>query len=100
GEHVRIGHGSKGGWDVFGPERLVTRSKGNVLFELDGKPALALYKEYLGERAAGLPATALLFPLAIRTAKDDKVLVRTILGVNEAEGSMTFAGDIPQDCRA
>ncbi len=95
-----IGHGSKGGWDKFGPERTVTRSSGNVLHELDGKPALALYKEYLGDRAAGLPATGLLFPLAIRTANDDKVLVRTILAVNEAEGSMTFAGDIPTSCRA
>ena len=86
GEQVRIGHGSKGGWDIFGPERVVTRSKGNVLFELDGKPALELYKRYLGERAHGLPATALLFPLALRSRGDDaKSLVRTVLGVDEQE---------------
>ena len=42
----------------FAPERRVTAARGNVLYELDGKPALALYKDYLGERAAGLPATA------------------------------------------
>src|SRR6185503_12238301 len=97
GEHVRIGHGSKGGWDVFGPERLVTRSKGNVLFELDGKAALPLYKQYLGDRASGLPATALLFPLELRrNSQDTKRLVRTVLSVDEASQSMTFAGDIPQ----
>jgi hypothetical protein len=97
GDRVRIGHGSKGGWDVFGPERLVTRSKGNVLFELDGKPALPLYKEYLGDRAAGLPATALLFPLELRRdAADSTRLVRTILSVDEATQSLAFAGDIPQ----
>ena len=97
GEHVRIGHGSKGGWDKFGPERLVTKSDGNVLHELDGRPALQLYKEYLGDRAAGLPATALLFPLALRAApSDEKSLVRTILAVDEGAQSMTFAGDIPQ----
>lgn len=100
GDKFIIGHGSKGGWDKFGPERTVTSSSGNVLKQLDGKPALALYKEYLGERASGLPATGLLFPLAIRTLDNDKVLVRTILAVNEADGSMTFAGDIPEGCRA
>ena len=97
GDHVRLGHGSKGGWDKFGPERLVTKSTGNILYELDGHPALQLYKEYLGDRATGLPATGLLFPLAIRTSRSDgKVLVRTILAVDETTQSMTFAGDIPE----
>jgi len=95
GEHVRIGHGSKGGWDTFGPERVVTASKGNVLFTLDGKPALGLYKEYLGERAAGLPSSALLFPLSLRTGAEGNSVVRTVLGIDEATQSMTFAGDIP-----
>ena len=97
GERIHIGHGSKGGWDIFGPERRVTRSRGNLLFELDGRPALALYKEYLGELADGLPAAGLRFPLALRAdADDDKRLVRTILAVDETEQSMTFAGDIPE----
>jgi hypothetical protein len=97
GDRIRIGHGSKGGWDRFGPERRVTRSKGNVLFELDGRPALQLYKEYLGDRASGLPATGLLFPLALRANESDtKSLVRTILAVDEREQSLTFAGDIPE----
>lgn len=97
GPKVTIGHGSKGGWDIFGPERKVTASEGNCLYELDGKPALQLYKEYLGERAVGLPATALLFPLALRMdALAEKRIVRTVLAVNEENQSMTFAGDIPQ----
>ncbi|HMS84744.1 MAG TPA: FIST N-terminal domain-containing protein, partial [Nitrospira sp.] len=97
GDHIRIGHGSKGGWDRFGPERRVTKSKGNVLFELDDRPALQLYKEYLGDRASGLPATGLLFPLALRADQEDtKSLVRTILAVNERDQSLTFAGDIPE----
>lgn len=97
GDRLRVCHGSRGGWDSFGPERRVTRSQGNVLFELDGKAALELYKEYLGERASGLPATGLLFPLSIRRhAGDQRQLVRTILAVDEANQSMTFAGDIPK----
>jgi len=101
GEQIRIGHGSKGGWDIFGPERIVTRSKGNELYELDGRPALELYKEYLGERASGLPATGLLFPLALRSDPSrSEQIVRTILAVDEDQQSMTFAGDIPQGSRA
>ena len=96
GDHVRVGHGSKGGWDTFGPERVVTQSQGNVLYTLDDRPALALYKEYLGERAADLPRSALLFPLSLRLSKDaTDGVVRTVLGVDEATQSMVFAGDIP-----
>ncbi len=95
GERLAIRHGSKGGWDIFGPERVVTRSVGNVLYELDGRPALDLYKEYLGDLVAGLPSTALLFPLAIRTGGSDDQRVRTILEIDETSHSMVFAGDIP-----
>lgn len=97
GGAIRVAAGSLGGWDVFGPERLVTKSKNNILFELDNTPALSLYKEYLGDRAAELPASALLFPLSLRSptlGRDG--LVRTILAVDEKTGSMTFAGDIPE----
>ncbi len=101
GEHIKLTQSSGGGWDIFGPERLVSRSKNNILYELDGRPALALYKEYLGDKASGLPATGLLFPLSIRKDDNDKnPLVRTILAVDEATQSLTFAGDIPQGYRA
>jgi hypothetical protein len=95
GERIKVGFGSLGGWDAFGPERLVTRSASNILYELDEQPALGLYKKYLGEYAKDLPASGLLFPLSLKTAAGESV-VRTILGVNEAEHSLTFAGDMPQ----
>ena len=98
GDAVGVSHGSRGGWDAFGPERVVTRSKGNILYELDGEPALALYKAYLGDRAADLPASALLFPLALRTsAERDRPVVRTILSIDEENQALRFAGDIPQE---
>ncbi|MGV8968682.1 MAG: FIST signal transduction protein [Cellulomonas sp.] len=97
GDRLEVGHGSDGGWTVLGPERLVTRSEGNVLLELDGRPALELYKSYLGDRASGLPATALLFPLGVRAGDDgEREVVRTVLGVDEARQGMTFAGDVPE----
>lgn len=94
GDRLGIGFGSMGGWDHFGPERIVTRSVGNVLHELDGEPALDLYRRYLGPAAAGLPASGLLFPLSIR--RQEGAVVRTILGIDESARTMTFAGDIPE----
>jgi hypothetical protein len=98
GPTIRIGHGSAGGWDEFGPRRQITRSTGNVLFELDREPALDLYERYLGEEdAKGLPGSALLFPLRIfDSQRPDHDIVRTILAVDHEERSMTFAGDVPE----
>lgn len=96
GGSLEVGFGSAGGWEGFGPYRQVSRSEGNVLLELDGRPALALYKEYLGDRADHLPASALLFPLLIRSPEGDVELVRTVLGIDEDAQTMTFAGDVPQ----
>lgn len=96
GNRLRIGCGSLGGWDPFGPERRITSSKGNILYQLDGKSALELYKKYLGEHAKGLPASGLLFPLSLRTEDEKLGVVRTILSVNEEDQSMTFAGDLPE----
>ena len=99
GSSIKIGYGSLGGWDSFGIARIITKSKGNVLYELDGKPALEIYKEYLGDMAKDLPASGLLFPLSLKikteTGKEVEV-VRTILAVDEKAQSMTFAGDMPE----
>lgn len=94
-DSLKVGFGSLGGWDPFGPERLITRSEGNILYELDGHPALELYKKYVGEENMD-PADALMFPLALRTGDEGYGLVRTVLAVNEGEQSMTFAGDMPE----
>lgn len=96
GTNLKIGFGSKGGWDSFGIERLVTRSEGNILYELDGKPALELYKSFLGEKANELPGSGLLFPLSMRDTENQSPVVRTILAVDEEKQSLTFAGDIPE----
>ena len=97
GDSLRVGYGSAGGWDSFGPERLITRSHENILYELDDRPALDLYKDYLGEEADKLPASALLFPLTIKNEDEEgDSTVRTILSVDENDKSMTFAGDVPQ----
>ncbi len=99
GAGLKVGYGSLGGWDAFGPVRIVTKAEGNILYELDGQPALALYKKYLGEHASDLPSSGLLFPLNVQ-AEGGPSLTRTILAVDEKSQSMTFAGNMPQGSRA
>ena len=100
GNHLKIGYGSFGGWDTFGTERIITKSEGNILYELDDKSALALYKEYLGDLASELPGSALLFPLRLKTDSKEEFVVRTILDIDEKNQAMIFAGDIPQGAKA
>ncbi|MDX6746020.1 FIST C-terminal domain-containing protein [Polaribacter sp. PL03] len=94
GESLEITFSINGGWTPFGPERVVTKSKGNVLYELDNLPALDLYKKYLGEKSKELPSAALLYPLNVKSKEDNNSIVRTILNINEEDNSMILAGDI------
>ncbi len=96
GEALQVGHGCVGGWEVFGPDRVITKAKDNVLYELDGTSALELYKNYLGEHANNLPGSALLFPLHVHSGDEEQGVVRTILSIDEDSQSMTFAGNIPE----
>lgn len=101
GPSVKVSHASQGGWSAMGPKRRVSRSEGNVLFEFDGKPALELYERYLGAEAAGLPASALLFPLEVTpSAADSESVVRTILDIDRERGALIFAGNVPQGSTA
>ena len=99
GDSLEVTASSCGGWMPFGPERTITKSKDNILYEIDGLPALDLYKKYLGEKALDLPHSALLFLLNIKAEGKDLPVVRTILNIDEDEKSMIFAGDIPEQSK-
>lgn len=96
GEKLQVNYGSKGGWEIFGPERTVTKSVGNQLFEINGEGALDLYKKYLGNYAVDLPRSAFLFPLSVKFTDESEPVVRTILQIDQESNSMIFAGDIPE----
>jgi hypothetical protein len=96
GESLKVATGVKGGWDEFGPQRTVTKSSSNILYEIDGVNALELYKKYLGAYKDELPGSALLFPISIKAADTDFYLVRTILSIDEEKQCMVFAGNIPE----
>jgi hypothetical protein len=98
GDQLEIGFGSMSGWVPFGPDRLVTRSFGNVLYELDGRRASDLYREYLGDQS-NTPAAGWLLPLSVKDL-DGRTVVRAVRDVHEGEGSITFAGDIAQGSTA
>ncbi|TWO32708.1 histidine kinase [Seonamhaeicola sediminis] len=96
GESFEATFSIHGGWTPFGPERVVTKSESNVLYELDNKPALDLYKKYLGDKSKELPAAALLYPLNVKSTDENHPIVRTILNINEDDNTMILAGDIPE----
>jgi len=95
GTNLKVTHGTNGGWQTFGLEKEVTHAAGNKLFELDSNNALDVYRKYLGQEADNLPGSALMFPLSVTIPGIAQPVVRTILGINHEEKSMTFAGDIP-----
>jgi len=95
GNDLEISSANFGGWTAFGPERTVTKSDGNLLYELDGQPALELYRKYLGEKTKDLPQSALLFPLSVKSGRDEEPIVRTILNIDETNNAMILAGDVP-----
>lgn len=96
GEKLVVTHGSQGGWDMFGLEKEITRSSGNVLFEIENENALDTYKKYLGSDAENLPGSALFFPIAVTIPGAATPVVRTILSIDEDKRTMTFAGDVPE----
>jgi hypothetical protein len=96
GDSIKIGHGSMGGWEMFGLEKKITKSVSNELYEIDNSNALDIYKQYLGSYANELPGSALLFPLSIKLDNDSDSVVRTILSINDEAKSMVFAGDVPE----
>lgn len=96
GDALVTSSGALGGWKPYGPPRKVTKSAKNVVYELDGKPALPLYKMYIGTIfSKNLPGSGLNFPLAvIEEGNRDVEKIRTLLAINEQDNSLTFAGNI------
>ena len=99
GETLEISYASFGGWIPFGPERIITKSEANILYEIDGQPALDLYRNYLGAKASELPQASLLYPLNVTPTDKKEPVVRTILNINNEDQSMILAGDVPINSR-
>lgn len=94
GPSLKIGCGARLGVEGFGPQRVLNNCEGTLVHQIDGKPALDIYKRILGPRAAELPGSALLFPLLIKTERG--VITRSVVGVDEASGAIRLAASLPE----
>lgn len=101
GKKLCFSHGSEGGWQEQGDSFEITKSSGNIMFELNGQNAYETYAKILGDKAKELPVSGLLFPLKIwHPNYPQHDIVRTLLAVDKENGSLTFAGDMPVGWRA
>lgn len=96
GETLRIESGCRCGWSRFGLDRRVTSSEKNILYSIDNKPALELYKRYLGPYADELPASGLYFPLMLLEEGSQTPTLRAIKAIDEEKNSITLAASIPE----
>lgn len=96
GSSLEVRSSSISGWDVFGPERTVTKSSGTNVYEIDHQSAIELYKLYLGPYIDDKTNTTLLFPLAVKLPGKAHYFTRSILSINYDKHCMVFAGDIPE----
>jgi small ligand-binding sensory domain FIST len=87
----------------IGGERIVTRSKGNVIHEIDGIPAVEVLKEYLPEGALDddrnwmdyANSLALCFR-APSYMKDEDYVVRGVPAVKMADGSILAQTEVQE----
>jgi len=96
-----VGTGVRSGWFPAGVPKKVTRAKGNVVYEFEGQSALSVYRMYLGPLAPQLPAVGVQFPFGIMDDKlqlGEDVILRAPMAIDEREGSVTFAGEVPEGC--
>jgi len=100
GGKINFGLGIKHGWKPLGKPRQVTLSKANIVFEIDGLPAVKLYEDYLAqgisELRKNLKHISILYPLGIYLTGEDEYLLRNIISI-EDNGALRFQGDVPQE---
>ncbi len=99
--NFKIGIGVKHGWIPVGEPMTVTKSEGAVIHEINGAPAVKIYEDYFGEeeakvlRTEALAKLAITYPLGMKVAGSDELLIRDPITV-DAKGSITCAAEIPQ----
>jgi hypothetical protein len=100
---------ARAGWAIshacipIGGERIVTRSEGNIIYEIDGKPAMEVFEEYIPEGALtddrDWARYAISLALCFRAPsyiKDEEYVVRGMPSVSMADGSITVQTEVPE----
>lgn len=96
-----LGTGVSSGWSPIGIAKKVTKASGNIVYELNGQPALEVYERFLGKHADKLPSVGVEYPLGLvdgvgDPCEDDFHLLRATMSVNRSDGSIVFAGEVPE----
>lgn len=89
---LKVSVGVAHGWTPVGKSAVVTRSKNDQVYEIDGEPVINFYRHYLG--ATSEPAVA--HPLALLDVDTGSHYLRAPLVWDEAEGAATFFGSVPE----
>ncbi len=89
------------GYLPIGGERKVTRSQGNVIYEIDGKSAVEVLQEYLPDSALAedwrrYAHSCVLCLRAPSYLEDEEYVVRTILSLDATDGSATVQTEVPE----
>ncbi len=102
---VELVSAARSGWHPIGKTRTATRVEdGNVLLELDGEPALEIYRQFLDHRWDEMPGVGVEFPIGVvggvpgtQKMPDEQILLlRAIKGIDDRRQAIIFGGDIPQ----
>ncbi|KKR00625.1 MAG: hypothetical protein UT98_C0001G0003 [Candidatus Nomurabacteria bacterium GW2011_GWF2_40_31] len=99
--NFKMGIGVKHGWIPVGEPMKVTKSQGAVIHEINGSPAVKIYEDYFGAEEAkilhteALAKLAITYPLGMKVAGSDELLIRDPITVDE-KGSITCAAEIPE----
>ena len=101
GGSVKMGVGIEHGYAPISRPRRVTRSRSNILIEIDRQPAAAVYEEYFGRdlvrrlSATGLSRQSFVYPLGIQCGADDQWLLRNVMAFRD-DGSLTCSGEVTE----
>lgn len=89
---IQFSHGVGSGWSPIGKQGTVTSVSGNVVHRIDDQSAIEFYKYYLGDHIT--PSGE--YPLAVFDPAEEHFYLRAPLAYDEESGSITFAGDLPE----
>ncbi|MFA5287069.1 MAG: FIST N-terminal domain-containing protein [Candidatus Omnitrophota bacterium] len=99
GGKINFGLGIKHGWKPLGKQHLVTKSYGNIIYEIDSQPATYLYEDYLGCNVKKLQSElrfiSVLYPIGIYVPGEEEYLLRNIRSIG-SDGTLILQGSIPE----
>jgi hypothetical protein len=86
------------GWHGISKDKMVTKAESNIVYTIDNRPAVEFYKEYLHITNDDMPQIGIEYPLEVYLPNGN-IVYRAVLAINEDNGSLIFAGHIPEKAK-